>query len=74
MEKIKEFWMCYVAGGNQPTFKHEAEILAENEAKRLAEVTQKRCYVLKTVQAFEPAPKVVKIEIISEKEDLPFQL
>ena len=72
MEKTNEFWMCYVQGGSTPAFRHESEILAENEAKRLAEATCKRCYVLKTVQAFEPAPKVIEVEIVSSNNDLPF--
>ena len=70
MQKTNEFWMCYVQGGSTPAFKHESDIEAENEAKRLAEVIQKRYYVFKAVQAFEPAPKVIEIELV--KENLPF--
>lgn len=62
----KPFFMVFVEGGNSPTFKHQFRENAATEAKRLTQLTSKKTYVLKTVEAYEEAPKVLKIEIMEE--------
>lgn len=43
------FWMCAVEDGGPPTVRHSHRDLAESEAERLAKLTRKPVYVLKTV-------------------------
>ena len=42
----EKFYMCYVEGGNSPTYKHHSLESATTEAKRLADVTGKEVYIL----------------------------
>lgn len=42
------FWMIYVEGGTNPTYKHSTYESALAEAKRLAEITNKPAYILVT--------------------------
>ena len=42
----RTFWMIYVEGGSNPTFKHSTYESALAEAKRLAELTNKPAYIL----------------------------
>ena len=63
--------MIFVEGGNAPAVKHSNYKLAEIEAKRLAEVTGKKAYILCTVRSFEVNKFVVEDIIPDEvKEDI----
>lgn len=42
----QKFYMCYVEGGNSPTYKHTTLESAITEAKRLADVTGKEVTIL----------------------------
>lgn len=42
----QKFYMCYVEGGNSPTYKHTTLESATTEAKRLADVTGKEVTIL----------------------------
>ena len=66
-----KFYMIFVEGGNAPAVKHSNYNLAEIEAKRLAEVTGKKAYILCTVRSFELNKFVVEDIIPDEvKEDI----
>lgn len=66
-----KFYMIFVEGGNTPAVKHSNYKLAEIEAKRLAEVTGKKAYILCTVRSFEVNKFVVEDIIPDEvKEDI----
>lgn len=47
------FYMCYVKGGDAPKREHQTLKQAEHEAKRLAKLTQKPCYVLFSLKRIE---------------------
>jgi hypothetical protein len=47
------FYMIYVEDGNNPFVKHETLESAEKEAKRLAEKTKKKTWVLCTLKSYE---------------------
>lgn len=67
---MKKFYMIYVEDGNLPTFKHWSEESAIKEAKRLAEHTGKKAYVLLAITSVE-LPDKFKIEHVDSGE-LPF--
>ena len=50
---LKEFYMVYVQGANTPSREHATLEDAEKEAKRLAELTGKKAFVLGTIKSFE---------------------
>lgn len=70
MSEIKEFYMVYVEGEQQPMFKHDTYGQAENEAKRLTEKTGKTSYILGTIKAVK-APEKFIIQDLNVSE-LPF--
>lgn len=66
----KEFYMVFVADGDSPTVRHCSLYLAENEAKRLAELTGKKAYVLCSIKSFQTTKFV--IEDLRSEQNLPF--
>lgn len=46
------FYMVFLENERNPAFKHQTLSLAENEAKRLAMVHNKKSYVLKSLKSF----------------------
>lgn len=68
---IEPFYMVYLEGGNTPAFKHNDLENAENEAKRLAKIHEKKAFVLCSIKSIE----IVKFKIEDCRpygEDLPF--
>ena len=51
--KQQPFYMIYVEGGNAPTYKHETLESAQYEAKRLADKSDKKVYILCSVCSIE---------------------
>lgn len=49
----QSFFMVYMEGGENPTVRHATQMLAENEAKRLAELHGKKTWVLASIKSFE---------------------
>ncbi len=47
------FYMVYVEGNDAPAYKHFSLTDAETEAKRLAELLNKKAYILCTIKSFE---------------------
>ncbi|MHA6684450.1 hypothetical protein [Mesorhizobium sp. A556] len=80
MEPIAKFWMVYCMDGGSPTFKHLTKDSAQAEAKRLAERSPGKLFVvLAAVDSFKcPLGPVesVKLRKATEEEildnDIPF--
>jgi len=70
--KTKPFYMVFVEGQNQPTYKHESLESAEIEAKRLAKLTDKKAYVLCSIKSFEVNHFKVEDCRPVDDSDLPF--
>ena len=70
-EKENPFLMVYVEGEHTPTYKHNSLESAEKEAKRLAELTGRKAYVLCSIKSFEVNKFVVR-DCRPIDEDLPF--
>ena len=51
--KNQSFFMVFLAEGNAPAFRHATIDGAESEAKRLAETTGKKAYVLCSIKSIE---------------------
>lgn len=51
--KQQPFYMIYVEGAGSPTYKHETIESAQYEAKRLADTTEKKVYILCSVCSVE---------------------
>lgn len=49
----KGFYMIYLEGGNNPTFKHSTFESADIEAKRLAKKYGRKAYILSTLKSVE---------------------
>ena len=65
--------MIYVEGGNAPTYKHETWESAAEEAKRLADKTEKKVFILQSVCSIERKLYDVKYLLPSkEEQELPF--
>lgn len=69
MAKLK-FYMCYVEGGNSPTYKHFTLKSATTEAKRLAAVSGKEVYILDALTCIKVNKYI--IENCQETTDNPF--
>lgn len=63
------FWMIYVEGGGSPTFKHTTWQSVETEAKRLAQQTGKKVYILGSVVSYQINEFIVED---CRTNDLPF--
>ena len=59
-KKENAFFMVFVESGNTPAFKHPTLEDAEREAKRLAESTGKKAYVLCSMKSFEMSKFTVR--------------
>lgn len=70
--KKEAFYMVFVEGERTPAYKHPALELAEMEAKRLAQLTEKPAYVLASIKSIEVPPKFIVNDIRPEGQDLPF--
>lgn len=75
LEPLKEptdvgFYMVFVGGGDAPTYKHESQYSASNEAKRLAALLGKKAYVLRALESIECAK--FDIKTLAAPDDLPF--
>ena len=68
------FFMVFVEGQKAPAFKHVMQSSAEDEAKRLAEHTGLKAYVLATIKSYELPAKFVEEDLTPDslKPDLPF--
>lgn len=64
------FFMVFTEGQNAPTYKHQDLESAENEAKRLAKISDCKTYVLASIKSFEEIK--FKIEDCRPNDDLPF--
>ena len=67
----QHFFMVYVEDNESPKYKHATLVGAENEAKRLAELTGKKVFVLTTLKKIY----VEKFKIEDARpdiDDLPF--
>lgn len=71
MEK-EPFYMVFVEGERTPTFKHTTLPMAENEAKRLAKLTEKPAYVLASIKSIEIPPAYIVQDIRPTGTELPF--
>jgi hypothetical protein len=47
------FYMVFMEGGSNPTYRHATLSGAETEAKRLAKMHKKKTWVLTTIKSFE---------------------
>ena len=66
----EKFYMCYVEGGNSPTYKHFTLESATKEAKRLADVSGKDVYILEALTCVKLNKYI--IENCEETTDNPF--
>lgn len=67
---MKKFYMVFLEGGHNPTFKHDTIDNAEKEAKRLAKLYNKKAYVLCTIKSFEINEYI--IEDLRDDNSIPF--
>jgi len=65
------FYLVFVDGGNSPNYQHLNSDSAETEAKRLAELTGKKTFVLCTIKSFELSKFKIE-DCRPENDDLPF--
>ena len=56
MVRKKAFYMVYLKGGYDPTFRHDTKALAKTEAERIALKYRRDAYVLKAVLEIIPPP------------------
>ena len=64
------FYMVFVEGGNNPVFKHKYPASANQEAKRLSEISGgKKAYVLKAVRCYQVTTKEIEL---NPEDNLPF--
>ncbi len=61
IKKTKTYYMVYLEWGNPPKHFHYSMKSAEKEAKRLAEKTGKKAFVMKGVKSFEAQKLIEKI-------------
>lgn len=71
MEKGTAFFMVYVDGEKDPSFRHSTNSSATTEAERLAEKTGKKVWVLGTIKSIEMVKFNTK-DCRPEHEELPF--
>lgn len=71
MEK-EPFYMVFVEGERTPVFKHTTLEMAEHEAKRLSQLTEKPAYVLASIKSIEVPPKYIIQDIRPTGHELPF--
>ena len=67
----QHFFMVFLEGARTPTVKYSVIELAENEAKRLAKMYDKKAYVLCSIKSFEINEFTVK-DCRPDTDDLPF--
>lgn len=67
----EKFYMCYVEGGDSPTYKHFTLEGATTEAKRLADVSGKEVYILEALTCVKLNKYI--IENCKETTDNPFK-
>jgi len=65
------FYMVWVEGANNPVFRHSTIEGAETEAKRLAEMTGSKAYVLCSIKSVELSKFKIE-DCRPEGDDLPF--
>ena len=68
----QKFYMCYVEGGNSPTYKHTTLESAMTEAKRLADVTGKEVTILEAKTSVKVNKYIIEDLTESFIEDNPF--
>lgn len=66
----ESFYMVFVEGGDSPTYKHDTIESAEEEAKRLAQLTKREAIVLASIKSFEI--NLFKVNDLRPYGDLPF--
>ena len=64
------FFMIYVEGERSPIFAHNTLKSAETEAQRLAELTNKKTYVLCSIKSYKLNKFIVTD--LRDNKDLPF--
>lgn len=57
------FFMVYREGGRAPVFKHSEEVSAAREARRIAETSGEKTYVLVSMYEFQPFAKPTPDEV-----------
>ena len=67
----QHFFMVFLEGERTPTVKYSVIELAENEAKRLAKMYNKKAYVLCSLKSFEVNEFTIK-DCRPDNDDLPF--
>ena len=63
--------MIFVEGGSSPTFKHTEYYNALDESKRLAEITGKEVFILKSITTVSLPPKFI-VEKINDDDNMQF--
>lgn len=70
---MEAFFMIYLEGGQAPTYQHATKEEALKEAKRLSRFTNKKAYILCTIESVEfDAFKIERALPKGFHEDLPF--
>ncbi len=66
---MKKFWMVWNPSGRAPTFKHETEVQAEGEAKRLASLHRGQSFFILEAKKKAVAVDVEVIELCDGSRD-----
>ena len=72
MEKQQPFFMVFVEGERNPTYKHTNLEMADSEAKRLSRLTSKIAYVLTTIKSISVPAEFIIEDLRPDKDYLPF--
>lgn len=68
----QSFYMVFVEDGNSPSFRHANSDSAENEAKRLSKLLNKKAWVLCTIKSIRPPDEFIIEDCRPDNDDLPF--
>lgn len=73
MKKETGFYMIYLQGGGAPTYRHMNYHTALQEAKRLASLTDRKAYILKSHKSVTVKKEFEEFKLAKPDEDsLPF--
>ena len=70
--KGQSFFMVFLENGNNPTCRHSTLDGAENEAKRLTELTGNKSWVLCSIKSISVPQKYTIEDCRPNSDDLPF--
>ena len=65
---MNKFWMLFAEGGQTPAVRHDNIVEAMREAQRIAEKTERNCYVLEYVGVV-----VCKKEVLTRYEEVKYE-